>query len=120
MLLTVRAPATAANLGPGFDALALALGLHNEVILDTRADPAVIVEGEGKGELPEDATNMVFRSMAYLAREVGGSLKPFALRCVNRIPLARGLGSSAAAVVSGLLLADRMRGSQLHPDRLLA
>ena len=119
MLVTVRAPATAANLGPGFDALGLALGLHNEVTVDTRAEPAVVVEGEGAGELPEDATNMVFRAMAFLAREAGGSLPPFALRCLNRIPLARGLGSSSAAVVSGLLLADRLLGSELPPDRLL-
>lgn len=119
MRLIVRAPATAANLGPGFDALALALDLANEVILDTEEDPAVVVEGEGKGELPEDASNMVFRAMAFLAREAGGSLPPLALRCVNRIPLARGLGSSAAAVVSGLMLADRMLGAELSPDRLL-
>jgi len=117
--LTVRAPATAANLGPGFDALALGLGLWNEVVLETQEPPAVVVEGEGAGELPEDASNMVFRAMAYLAREAGGSLPPFALRCVNRIPLARGLGSSAAAVVSGLMLADRMLGADLSPDRLL-
>ena len=117
--MRVGAPATVANLGPGFDALALAVDLWNEVEADTDAAPAVTVEGEGAGELPEDASNLVFRAMAWLAREAGGSLPPFAFRCRNRIPLERGLGSSAAAVVSGLVLADRLLGTALDPDRLL-
>jgi homoserine kinase len=119
MPLVVGAPATVANLGPGFDALALAVDLWNEVEADTDAAPAVSVEGEGAGELPEDASNLVFRAMAWLAREAGGSIPPLALRCRNRIPLERGLGSSAAAVVSGLVLADRLLGTALDPDRLL-
>lgn len=119
MRLTARVPATVANLGPGFDALGLAVDLANEIVLDTEEEPRVAVEGEGAGELPEDATNLVFRTMAYLAREAGGSLPPFGLRCQNAIPLERGLGSSAAAVVAGLLLADRLLGSDLDADRLL-
>lgn len=117
--MLVRAPATVANLGPGFDSLALAVDLWNEVEADTEARPAVEVEGEGAGELPEDASNLVFRAMAWLAKEAGGSLPPFALRCRNRIPLERGLGSSAAAVVSGLVLAEGLLGIDLDPDRLL-
>jgi homoserine kinase len=120
MSFTVRVPATAANLGPGFDALALALDLWNEVQIDTRADhPAVRVTGEGIGELPQDATNLVFRSMAFLAREAGGPLPPLALRCTNGIPLERGLGSSAAAVVAGLVAADRLLDARLGEDGLL-
>jgi homoserine kinase len=119
MRLRVRTPATVANLGPGFDALALAVDLENEVELDTEAAPAVVVEGEGAGELPEDASNLVFRSMAYLAREAGGSLPPFRLRCRNAIPLERGLGSSSAATVAGLLLANEVIGSPLDSTALL-
>jgi homoserine kinase len=119
MRLRARVPATVANLGPGFDALALAVDLSNEVVVDTEASPAVEVQGEGAGELPEDASNLVFRTMAYLARETGGSLPPIRLRCLNDIPLERGLGSSAAAVVAGLLLADRLLGASLEADRLL-
>jgi homoserine kinase len=119
MRLRVRAPATVANLGPGFDALALAVDVPNEVELDTEAPPAVVVEGEGAGELPEDGSNLVFRSMAYLAREAGGSLPPFQMRCRNAIPLERGLGSSAAATVAGLLLANEILGAGLHPLGLL-
>ncbi|HEV3475425.1 MAG TPA: homoserine kinase [Actinomycetota bacterium] len=119
MGVVVRAPATVANLGPGFDTLALAVDLWNEFEVEPGAEPAVQVTGEGTGELPEDATNLVFRTMAYLAREAGGSLPSLALRCTNRIPLERGLGSSAAAVVGGLLLADRLLQTSLGPDRLL-
>jgi homoserine kinase len=117
--LAVRVPATAANLGPGFDALALALAIENEVVAETEAAPAVEVEGEGAEELPRDASNLIFRSMAFLAREAGGALPPMRLVSRNRIPLERGLGSSAAAVVAGLLLADRLLGTELGPDRLL-
>ncbi len=121
MKLTVRVPATVANLGPGFDSMALALDLVNAVHLDTDTDgvAAVTIQGEGAGELPGDHSNLIVRTMAFLAHEAGGRLPPFALRCSNTIPLERGLGSSAAAVVAGLLLADRLLGSALPDDRLL-
>jgi homoserine kinase len=117
--LRVTVPATVANLGPGFDSLALAVDLANEVVADTDASPAVVVWGEGRGELPEDASNLVFRAMTYLTREAGGAPPSLSITCRNGIPLERGLGSSAAAVVAGLVLADRILGSRLPPDRLL-
>ncbi|HEX2029963.1 MAG TPA: homoserine kinase [Actinomycetota bacterium] len=119
MRLVARVPATVANLGPGFDALGLAVGLHNEVVADTDAAPSVEVRGEGAGELPADASNLVFRAMTYLSREAGRPLHQMALRCTNRIPLERGLGSSAAAVVAGLLLGDRLLATGLGADALL-
>lgn len=94
-----RAPATSANLGPGFDCAAVALDLWNELEL-TDGDGVVVVEGAGAGELPEDATNLAVRAYALLA-DPGG--KRF--RFVNRIPLERGLGSSAAAIALGLAAA---------------
>ena len=93
--MIVRAPATSANLGPGFDCAAVALDLWNELELDEGA--GVVVEGEGAGELPEDASNLAVRAYALLADPSG---KRF--RFVNRIPLERGLGSSAAAIALGL------------------
>jgi homoserine kinase len=108
-----------ANLGPGFDCLALALDLANEFTVDTEAEPGVVVEGEGAEEVPSDRTNLVFRTIAYTAGELGGSLPPFHLSCRNAIPLQRGLGSSASAVVGGLMLADRLLGSGLSSGRLL-
>jgi homoserine kinase len=108
-----------ANLGPGFDSLALAVDLWNEVSLDADAEPAIVVRGEGSGEVPEDASNLIFRSMTYLSGEAGRPLPPFRLESQNRIPLERGLGSSATAVVAGLLLADRLLNTALGPDRVL-
>jgi homoserine kinase len=119
MLLRCRTPATVANLGPGFDSLAMAVELWNEISLDTDAEPRIVVRGEGSGEVPEDASNVIFRSMTYLSREVGRPLPPFRLESENSIPLERGLGSSATAVVAGLLLADRLLDAGLGPDRML-
>jgi homoserine kinase len=119
MRLRCAAPATVANLGPGFDTLALAVEVRNEVVVETEAEPAVVVRGEGAGEVPEDASNLVFRSMTYLSRELGRPLPQFRMESENRIPLQRGLGSSASAVVSGLVLADRLLEAGLDPDRLL-
>ena len=119
MRLLARTPATVANLGPGFDALGLALDLRNEVVLDTEAEPAIEIEGEGAAELPTNGSNLIFRTMTYLSKESGVALPPFRLTAANAIPLERGLGSSAAAVVSGVLLADRLLGLALEPDRML-
>ena len=95
MTVTVSAPATTANLGSGFDCLALALDLWNDLEVEP-GDFAVRVEGEGAGELPTDRTNLAVRAFA-LAADPGG----FRFRLVNRIPLERGLGSSAAAIAAG-------------------
>jgi homoserine kinase len=117
--LTVRVPATVANLGPGFDCFALALSLFNEVTLDTEADPAVRVEGEGAGEIPEDESNLVVRAMRRLTRKARREPPVGSITCVNNVPLERGLGSSAAAVVAGVLLAQRALDLSVAPKELL-
>jgi homoserine kinase len=102
----VRVPATSANLGPGFDALGLALGLHDDVAAEvTPAGVRVVVSGEGAGELPEGETHLVVTSMRAAFDVLGGQPPGLAVECVNRIPQARGLGSSSAAIVAGVLLA---------------
>jgi homoserine kinase len=117
--LTARVPATSANIGPGFDCFGLALDLWNDVVVDTDAAPGVTWEGQGAGELPMDGTDMVSRSMAHAAR-VGGAIVPaHGLHGVNRIPLERGLGSSAAACVAGITLADRLLDLGLGPEEVL-
>lgn len=120
MRVTVRVPATSANLGPGFDCLGLALDLRNELTLDTEVEPQVTWAGEGAGELPTDGSDMVSRAMARVASDAGADLPPFALHGDNRIPLERGLGSSAAACVAGILLADRLVELGLHAADVLA
>ncbi|HEX7464082.1 MAG TPA: homoserine kinase, partial [Actinomycetota bacterium] len=105
MRLTARVPATSANLGPGFDCFGLALDLCNEVTVDTEAEPGISWEGEGAEELPIDGSDMVSRAMRWVAEREGQRIGPFHLHGVNRIPLERGLGSSAAAAVAGVAIA---------------
>lgn len=107
----VRVPATTSNLGPGFDVLGMALRLHNEA--EVEIDPrrrglAVEIAGEGASGLPRDASNLAVRSFRRAFR---GAMPPgLAFRLTNRIPLARGLGSSAAARLCGLLAAGALQG----------
>ncbi len=123
--VTVRAPATSANLGPGFDALGLALDLWNEVDVEVAeaGGGAVEVEvlGEGAGELPRGPENLVARAFLRAVVEMKARLPGTArLVCRNAIPLARGLGSSAAATVAGILAAEAAAGHPLPPERRLA
>jgi homoserine kinase len=114
MKLTARVPATSANLGPGFDCFGLALDLCNEVTVDTDAEPGISWEGEGAEELPTDGSDMVSRAMRWVAERAEEKLGPFHLHGVNRIPIERGLGSSAAAAVAGVAIA---RAWLRLPDR---
>ncbi len=107
--MIVRAPATSANLGPAFDCAAVALELWNE--LELTDGEGVVVEGEGAGELAADETNLAICAYALLANPAG---KRF--RFTNRIPLERGLGSSAAAIALGLAAAH----PEGDPEELLA
>ncbi len=108
MRITVTVPATSANLGPGFDSFGLALDLCNEVTIDTEAEPGVTWEGEGADELPTDGTDMVTRTMTWIGAFHELEAPPFQLHGLNRIPLERGLGSSSAAAVSGVVLGSRL------------
>jgi homoserine kinase len=116
----VRVPATSANLGPGFDTLGLALALHNEVTAEDGEGVTVRIEGEGANRLPRDADNVVARGVRLAHESAGRDFKGCALACVNRIPAARGLGSSAAAWVAGLLAGNALVGAPLSKDAVLA
>lgn len=103
---TVRVPATSANLGPGFDALGLALGLHDEVEVEAvGAGVEVHVQGQGAGSVPLDATHLVARAVQAGLAAAGATVPGLRLSCRNAVPHGRGLGSSAAAVVAGLVAA---------------
>jgi homoserine kinase len=113
--VTVRVPATSANLGPGFDCFGLALDLCNEVTVDTEAQPGVSWEGEGADELPTDGSDMVSRAISHTLNQQhhffpGAALPTFSLHGINRIPLERGLGSSSAAAVAGVALCRSLLG----------
>lgn len=108
--VAVRVPATSANLGPGFDSLGLALELHDVVTAQCDGEGIrVSVHGEGADELPRDERHLVAQTMATTF-ELLGEARPAGLRidCQNAIPQARGLGSSSAAIVAGIMLAREL------------
>jgi len=111
-------PATSANLGPGFDCLGMALGIHDHLVAMVTDDPGVLVhvEGEGADFLPRDERHLVARAMAQAWAAMQVEPPGVVLRCDNAIPQSRGLGSSAAAIVGGILLA---RGLVVEGDALL-
>lgn len=119
MYITVRVPATSANLGPGFDALGLALDLWNEAIFHLAIEPSVQVRGEGAEKLSRGENNLIIRSAQKLAEHVGKRLPPFHVDCINRIPLSSGIGSSAAAKLTGLLGANLLLGKPLSLHGIL-
>jgi homoserine kinase len=118
----VRVPATSANLGPGFDALGLALSLHDDVVGRVGEDGLVIdIAGEG-ADLLRDETHLVVRAMRTVFERLGGQPRGIELSCANRIPHSRGLGSSGAAIVAGAVLARALvlgAERELPDDELL-
>jgi homoserine kinase len=116
----IRVPASSANLGPGFDTLALALSRYDEVLASTADDGLVVeVAGEGAGEVPLDERHLVVRAMREAFKAFGETPPGLRLRCTNHIPHGRGLGSSAAASVAGAVAAGALLGRELEPDREL-
>ena len=103
----VQVPATSANLGPGFDAFGLALGHHDIVEVRALASDSVEVDviGEGAGQVPTDESHLVVRALRAALEHVGAPLTGLHLTCHNAIPHGRGMGSSAGAVVAGIMAA---------------
>ena len=117
--VTVRVPATSANLGPGFDALGLALGLHD--VVEARIIPRAVtieVTGVGKAAASDGEAHLVVRAMRAAFSALDGQPPGIGLRCVNEIPQGYGLGSSAGAIVAGLLAARALApGGERLDDR---
>ncbi|MEY4423128.1 MAG: hypothetical protein RLZZ258_231 [Actinomycetota bacterium] len=105
--VSVKVPATSANLGPGFDTLGMALSYYDELEVEAVAGDGAFVEvhGEGEGEVPTDASNLVVQSIAFTFEKFGQKLPGLRLKAHNIIPHGRGMGSSGAAVVSGIVAA---------------
>ncbi|MFN8159204.1 MAG: homoserine kinase [Candidatus Nanopelagicales bacterium] len=118
--LRVRVPATSANLGPGFDAFGAALTLYDDVVAQVSDDSGVRVDvhGEGAESVARDHRHLVAKAMLKAFDLLGGKPRGLDLVCANRIPHGRGLGSSAAAIVSGLVLARALTvgGEERLPD----
>lgn len=111
--VTVRVPASSANLGPGFDAFGLALSLYDEIEATLIGDgPAIEVEGEGAGDVPLTADHLIHRAVAAVFELHNTPLGGLRLRCRNRIPHSRGLGSSSAAIVAGIAAGRALLGER--------
>lgn len=119
MTASVIVPASSANLGPGYDSFGLALGLYNEFEGELAGSWSAEVGGEGAGRLSTGPDNEVLRAMARVFAEVGEPDLAAEVVCHNGIPVGRGLGSSAAAIVGGLVLGDMLTGARLGKRRLL-
>lgn len=119
--VAVRAPATSANLGPGFDSVAVCLDLYDDLTA-TRLEPGkleVTASGEGAAAVPRNGEHLVVRAMTATFDRLGVAVPGIALTTVNRIPHGRGLGSSAAAIVAGIRLAEALSGIELPEGRAL-
>lgn len=118
--IKVSVPASSANLGPGYDSLALALDIRDVVTAKPNDSGQIEVEISGQGEdtLPRDESHLIAHTILATAKKFNLNISGFKLECENNIPQGRGLGSSAAAVVAGLVLARELAKSDL-PDELL-
>ncbi len=116
----IRVPASSANLGPGFDTLGLALGIWDEVSCEVVESGLTIeVTGEGAGEVPLDDTHLVYRAFRAGMEANGCDVPGLVLKCHNRVPQSRGLGSSAAAAVGGVALADALCDRPFDLERMV-
>jgi homoserine kinase len=115
----VLVPGTSANLGPGFDSFGLALDVFNRFEAELADEWGVTVEGEGAGVLRTDGGNRVAQAMARAFAEAGQPELRAQIGCVNHIALGNGLGSSAAAIVGGLMLGERLAEADFGQQRLL-
>jgi homoserine kinase len=115
----VRVPATSANLGPGFDSFGLALALYDDVVVRVAESGLLVdVAGEGADEVRRDKRNLVVHAVRATFDALGGQPRGLEIVCANRIPHGRGLGSSAAAIVAGVVAARELvlGGTERLPD----
>ncbi len=118
--VTVRIPATSANLGPGFDSLGIALDLYNYVTLkESDSGLKILTDGGVQGGVPLDRSNLVYRAVATVANALGHNPDNFEIILKNNIPTSRGLGSSSAAIVGGLTAANILYGNPFTKQQLL-
>ena len=116
---TVRAPASSANLGPGFDSLGLSLSLFTTLRITRQSRTEIVPLGPDLAATPADESNYIYQAMLVTARRVGRELPPVRVEIETQVPLARGLGSSAAALVAGLVAANVLLDEALSLDELL-
>ncbi len=117
----IRVPGTTANCGPGFDAVGIACTIYNELELSLSNEGGISLEviGEGAGAIPSDNSNVAVKAIKMVLAKTGHNYQGIKLKLTNNIPLARGLGSSAAAIVGGLIAANELTGNSLTKENIL-
>merc|ERR1712216_213751 len=110
---TIKVPATSANMGPGFDTMGMALNIWNELTVEKSGNFEMIIEGEGSNELPKDASNLVCVALSKAFKAARKTVPPLKYTCKQTIPHSRGMGSSSAAIVSGILAGLVMSNHEL-------
>jgi homoserine kinase len=115
----LRVPASSANLGPGFDALGLALGLYLTCTFEPADQLTIRATGRDADRIPTGEDNLIWQTALRVARDVGDVLQPITLHIDNDIPIEKGLGSSAAALTAGVVIADQLLGLHWKPHRIL-
>lgn len=120
-IVSVSVPATSANLGPGYDALGLALEIRDFVTAQFTDDNKVTVKvtGQGAGKLPTNESHLIAKTIIDACKTFGTEVSGLQVECKNAIPQGRGLGSSAAAIVAGLVLASELTYARASEDELL-
>jgi homoserine kinase len=117
--MQVRVPASSANLGPGFDCLGLALGVYLTCRFEPAAQLSIRVRGRDAAQISTGEDNLIWRTALAVAADIGDPLPRIALEIENDIPLGKGLGSSAAALTAGVVIADHLLGLHWKPHRIL-
>ncbi len=118
-MVKVHIPASSANIGVGFDVAGLSLSLFNTIDFSVSQGPLIIEQVTPNDAIPCDATNLVYVAAVKTAEILGKKLPPLHLRQYNRIPMASGLGSSAACIVGGILIADNVLQADLSKKEML-
>lgn len=115
----VRVPATTGNLGPGFDSMGMALALWNHIKIQYGSPPSIKIHGEGAGEIRTDRDNLIFRAISRVFQEVGVPEPEFQIESWQEVPLSRGLGSSACAIIGSMVAANALLDRVIPEQRLL-
>ncbi|WP_366922333.1 homoserine kinase [Metallumcola ferriviriculae] len=119
-MVRVRVPATTANMGPGFDTIGMALELYNYLEMDVIPSGLEFdISGEGSESIPRDETNVVYQAAVRVFEKNGDEPTGLKIKQENQIPASRGMGSSAAAIVAGMVAANELAGGKLTEGQLL-
>ena len=117
--ISLRVPASSANLGPGFDAMGLALGIYLECRFRQSGQLSILVEGRDADAISTGEDNLIWQTALAVARDMRMPMPPIELQIRNEIPIGKGLGSSAAALAAGVIIADSLLGLRWKPQRIL-